>query len=265
MRLDFHLHTCRSDGQLTPAELLVAVRRARLEAWAVTDHDTLAGWRELRSEPGLIPGAEVTAGLDGHEIHIIALGIDPEDAGFAAFLLAIRDLRRERLGRLIAKLGLGDRLTLEQLASAGADSLSRNHLAQALVRLGRASSVPDAFNGPLGDAAIAGMDLPPYPAPPVAVAAIRAAGGVAILAHPGMYGDVESVARILDLGFDGLEVKHPKLDPELSERLIAQAALRGLYVSCGSDTHWLGARQPGDYRLPREQALPLLRRLGIAA
>ncbi|MBA3683833.1 MAG: hypothetical protein H0W72_01100 [Planctomycetes bacterium] len=265
MRLDFHLHTCRSDGQLKPSELLAAVRRARLEAWAVTDHDTLAGWRELRAEPGLIPGVEVTAGRDGHEIHIVALGIDPEHGGFAVFLQDIRDLRRARLARLISSLGLDGRLSVEDLASAGADSLSRNHLAQAMVRLGRVSSIPGAFDGPIGDDAIAAMDLAPYPSPVVAIAAIRAAGGVAILAHPGMYGDEPSICTLLDLGFDGLEVKHPKLDPELSERLIAQAALRGLYVSCGSDTHWLGARQPGDYRLPKEQAWPLLKRLGVAA
>ena len=265
MRLDFHLHTHCSDGALHPNELLAAVRRARLDHWAVTDHDTLAGWRALRGEAGLVPGVEVTAEVDGHEVHIVGLGIDPEDAAFAAFLAGIRAVRVERLGRLIVELGETGRLGIADLGGGTADSLSRYHLAKALVTLGRAPHVSTAFTELIGDAHCAKLGLPSYPAPAVAAAAIRAAGGVAILAHPGLYGTADAVAALLDHGLDGLETSHSNRNPELGMALRQMAEGRGLLESCGSDIHWLGARQPGDQRLERERALPLLRALRIAA
>ncbi len=211
MRSDFHLHTHLSDGVPTPRELLAAVRRAKIDAFAVTDHDTLAGWRALAGEPGLIPGVEVTAGLAGREIHIVALGIDPEHQGFAAFLAGIRALRIRRLTQLIARLGDNVRrgLSIDELASEGdarhADSLGRLHLAKALVRRGGVATVADAFNHHLGDDYLVDADLEPYPHPTVAAHAIRAAGGVALLAHPGIYRTRDAVAPLLDLGLDGLE------------------------------------------------------------
>lgn len=265
MRLDFHLHTHCSDGALHPAELLAAVRRSRLDHWAVTDHDTLAGWRALRGEAGLVPGVEVTAEVDGREVHIVGLGIDPEDAAFAAFLAGIRAVRVDRLGRLIVALGESGRLTTADLGGGTADSLSRSHLAKALVTLGRAPHVSAAFGDLIGDAHCARLGLPAYPSPSEAAIAIRAAGGVAILAHPGLYGTAAAVAALLDHGLDGLETSHSNLGPELGMALRELAEARNLLESCGSDIHWLGARQPGDQRLDRERALPLLRALRLAA
>ncbi len=265
MRLDFHLHTHCSDGALHPSELLAAVRKSRLDHWAVTDHDTLAGWRALRGEAGLVPGVEVTSEVDGHEVHIVGLGIDPEDAAFAAFLAGIRGVRVARLGQLIAVLGESARLTVSDLGGGTAESLSRYHLAKALVTLGRAPHVSASFTDLIGDVHCAKLGLPPYPTPAATVAAIRAAGGVAILAHPGLYGSVEAVAALLDHGLDGLETSHSNLNPELGLALRDLAEGRRLLESCGSDIHWLGARQPGDHRLDRERALPLLRALRLAA
>ena len=165
MRLDFHLHTHCSDGALHPSELLAAVRKSRLEHWAVTDHDTLAGWRALRGEAGLVPGVEVTAEFGGREVHIVGLGIDPEDAAFAAFLAGIRTVRVTRLGRLITTLGESGRLAVTDLGGGTADSLSRYHLAKALVTLGRAPHVSAAFVDLIGDTHCAKLDLPPYPTP----------------------------------------------------------------------------------------------------
>lgn len=263
MRLDFHLHTHCSDGAHPPAELLAAVRRARLDAWAVTDHDTLAGWRALAGEAGLVPGVEVTAEHGGHEVHIVGLGVDPDDAPFAAFLAAIRATRRERLTRLIASLSEDARLRLDDLGGGVADSLSRSHLAQALVRLGRAHSISAAFNELIGDAHCAVLGLPPYPSPRAVAEAVRAAGGVAILAHPYVYGDLAVVEALLAHGLDGLETVHAGCPPEFGDGLRALAGRYGLLESCGSDTHWLGgSRQPGDQRLDRERAAPLLGRIG---
>jgi len=260
MRLDFHLHTRLSDGGLSPAELLAAVRRARLDCWAVTAHDTLAGYQQLRHEPGIVPGVEVTAGRDGHEVHIVALGFAPDDAAFAQFLAGIRALRERRLTLIIADLGLAARLPLAALREGGAEALTRHHLAQVLVRIGRCASVAEAFADCLSDGQLAGLALPPYPTPEEAGAAIRAAGGVAILAHPGIYGDRAAIEAQLP-GCDGLEIKHPNLDAGLAAELTALARARGLLASCGSDLHYLGARQPGDCQVGAAEVAPLLARI----
>jgi predicted metal-dependent phosphoesterase TrpH len=265
VRLDFHLHTHCSDGSLHPSELLAAVRASRLEHWAVTDHDTMAGWRALRDEAGLVPGVEVTSEVDGHEVHIVGLGVDPEDQAFADFLAGIRSRRVERLQAIIVALGEAARLSPAELGGGTADSLSRYHLAKALVGIGRAPHVSAAFTDLIGDAHCAELGLPPYPTPAAACVAIRAAGGVAILAHPGLYGTAQAVAALLDHGLDGLETSHSNLNPDLALELRDLAEGRRLLESCGSDIHWLGARQPGDHRLDRGRALPLLRALRLAA
>lgn len=264
MKVDFHLHTHLSDGGLSPAELRTAVRRNALRHWAVTDHDTLAGWKVLEGELGLIPGVEVTAELAGHEIHIVGLGVDPQQVGFADFLAAIRALRRERLGRLIASVHETGRLSVDRLSST-ADSVTRSHLADALVKLGRAKNIHEVFDTLIGDDQCAALALPAYPTPTEVVTAIHAAGGVAILAHPGIYKTAEAIMLLLDTpGLDGVETCHPKLDPVLASQLQAMAEGRKQLESCGSDTHWLGVREPGRPHLSSDRIFPLLRRLRVA-
>jgi len=263
MKVDFHLHTHLSDGGLSPAELRTAVRRSSLRYWAVTDHDTLAGWNIVKDELGLVPGVEVTAELAGHEVHIVALGIDPYHVGFVDFLAAIRTVRRERLRRLIVDLHETERLSVATL-SPTADCLTRSHLADALVKIGRATRISEVFDTLIGDAQCAALHLPPYPSPTEVVAAIHTAGGMAILAHPGIYKTVEAIAPLLDTpGLDGVETCHPKLDPVLAAQIEALAADRKQVESCGSDTHWLGAREPGRPHLSSDRIFPLLRRLRL--
>jgi predicted metal-dependent phosphoesterase TrpH len=261
MRVDFHLHTRFSDGGMEPEDLLFHVRKARIDHFAVTDHDTLAGYFALRGQPGLIPGVEVTAESAGSgEVHVVALGIDPEQRAFAGFLAHIRAVRRTRIERLIASLHESERLSAMSIAPQ-AEAVTRFHLAVALVHLGRADHVREAFETLIGDAQCAVMDLPPYPSVSDAASAIRAAGGVAILAHPGVYVTKEQIALHLDQGLDGLETAHPRLDPRLAEDMQGMASARGLLESCGSDTHVIGARRPGDPQLPDDRILPLVQRL----
>lgn len=262
MRLDFHLHTTASDGLLSAAELLAAVRRARLEHWAVTDHDTLVNYRRMRSEAGIVAGVEVTAELDGREIHIVGLGVDADHVPFEEFLAGIRGTRECRLDAIIRVIGVD--VKIEQLRAGDCESLSRNHLARALVAVGKATGIADAFERFLGDDRQRHYGLPPYPHPKDAIAAIRGAGGVAILAHPGLYGSMDVVERLLAHGFDGLEIKHPRLAPGFARLLEECAQAKHLLASCGSDLHYIGPRQVGEWRLSRDQAAPLLARLQLA-
>lgn len=264
MKADFHLHTNLSDGSLSPAELRSAVRRNHLRHWAVTDHDTMAGWKMLEGELGLVPGVEVTAERDGHEIHIVGLGVDPQHAGFAAFLADIRAVRRERLKLLIADVHETARLSVDTL-SPTADCVTRSHLADALVKIGRAANIHEVFETLIGDDHCASLHLPGYPTPADTVAAIHQAGGLAILAHPGVYKTVEAIAPLLDTpGLDGVETCHPKLDPVLASQIAAMAEGRKQVESCGSDTHSLGYREPGRPHLSSDRIHPLLRKLKVA-
>lgn len=260
MRVDFHLHTCLSDGGLVPEDLLREIRRNRVDHFAITDHDTLAGYFALRGTVGLIPGVEVTAEAEGGEVHIVGLGFNPEDVVFARFLAHIRAVRRERIARLIASVNEQDRLTPATIAPK-AEAVTRFHLALALTQIGRAHSIRDAFEALIGDGHCAMLDLPPYPGVAEAADAIRAAGGVAILAHPGVYGDLATVRGHLDQGLDGLETAHPKLDEALAIDLEIEARRRGILESCGSDTHVVGSRRPGDPQLGDARIQPLVHRL----
>lgn len=267
MRCDFHLHTHCSDGLLPPRDLLVAVRRQGVSWFAVTDHDTLAGFAALRGSIGLIPGVEVTTSHDQREVHVVGLGIDPDHREFIAFLAGIRLRRRERLQLILARLpaAVARSLTMADLDDGRADALGRLHVARALVKRGGVASVQAAFLDHLGDEHAHDSQLPPYPALADGCRAIQAAGGVAILAHPGVYGDIGTIAGLVAQGCDGIEVNHPHLDPALAGALQQLAATRNLLVSSGSDLHYLGHRRPGMWSLDDQAHAPLLVRLGIAA
>ncbi|MBA2480645.1 MAG: PHP domain-containing protein [Planctomycetes bacterium] len=266
MRLDFHLHTDRSDGQLSPHELLAAVRRERVDAWAVTDHDSLAAFGELRGQAGLVPGVEVTSSHEGREVHVVGLGIDPDDRGLGEFLAGIRSQRRIRLVALIARLpaSASRGLAITDLDDGRAEALGRNHLARALVRLGSVPTLQRAFADHLADEHIADPTLPQFPELPLVTAAIRAAGGLAILAHPGIYGSRAAVEP-LAAHCDGLELAHPGLDPTLASQFAALCDERGLFMSVGSDLHFLGGRRPGMLAIDDARVRPLLQRIGVAA
>lgn len=265
--VDFHLHSNASDGDLPPAHVASAARKAWLSHWALTDHDTLAGWRLIAGSPGLICGVEVTAGAEDREVHIVGLAFDPGHAGLAALLAGIRQRRLERLDVLLARLPADVRrgLTAAEVKPPEADSVGRLHLARALARCGGVASVRDAFAFHLADEHLADASLPQFPPIPDVAATIRAAGGVAILAHPGAYRTMDAIARLAE-DLDGVECAHPGLDRELQHGLLRLCAERQLLVSIGSDTHRLSAtRRPGSVRLASSLLAPLLERVGGGA
>lgn len=269
MRVDLHLHTYHSDGQLAPRELLAAVHGQQVDRYAVTDHDTLLGWQALKDEPGLIPGVEVTAGFDGREIHVVGLGIDPDHADLLAMLAEIRAIRLRRLAVLIDRLPENVRrgLTLDALREDPfgrvSDTFGRLHLAKAIIRRGGVATVNDAFAQHLGDEHVSDGTLEAFPTPRVVGETIRAAGGVAILAHPGIYGTFAAIEPLMAQGLDGLEVNHPNLDPSLHATMLGAAMERSWLMSAGSDLHFMGARKPGFWSLG-DLHKPLLERIGAA-
>src|SRR5262245_42364446 len=143
-RADLHLHTVYSDGAYTPAEVVDLARRCGLAAVAVTDHDTLGGFEPARAAANgaveVIAGVEITSEFRGRELHLLAYFVNPADAALSAALGRVRQERAARFAAMTERLrSCGVRLPEEGLRGAGApESLGRRHLAEALVRAGRA-------------------------------------------------------------------------------------------------------------------------------
>jgi predicted metal-dependent phosphoesterase TrpH len=249
--VDLHTHTTRSDGILEPAELAAAAAACGVRTLAVTDHDNLAACRELAAGwlPAgleLIPGVEINTVPDGSrpawpdELHIMGLGVDPADDAFEALLAAQRARRRERYVRTLSRLraaGLAIDDLAEQLPPDERAALGRPTVARLLVAKGHATSVDDAFDrlisyGHPGYVPREGIG------PRQALAAIRAAGGLPVLAHT-----ADAAARRLrirelrDAGLGGLEVHYRRFNAETVRAVAAVAAELRLVPSGGSDYH----------------------------
>lgn len=264
MKLDLHLHSDRSDGMWRPERLAQEAAARRLRAWAITDHDSLAGWSELAGAPGLLSAVELSAAAEGREVHLVALGLQPKAVALVDHLARVAGIRRARAELILASLRrrLGRAPSLAECWPERAAVITRSHLAQALVRAGLCAHPHAAFADLIGDRALADLDLPPLPGVAEVAAVARGVGAVLLLAHPGIYGDIALIERLMVMGnLDGLETNHPRLAPSLRVLLCALAQKHGWLQSAGSDFHG-GPCRMGDWRLSRGVALPLLRRCG---
>lgn len=244
--IDLHMHTRHSDGTCTVAEVLDMVRRRNLEAFAITDHDTLAGYVEARElidgeGPRLISGVELSVdmGEGGHrDIHILAYGIDPDHEGLTRALESFRE-RRNRRGRLmVEKLNeLGIEITYAQVERlAGSAAVSRPHVAEALVENGHVGTTTEAFNRWIalgGPAYVAKRKFSPREA----IDLIHQAGGAAVLAHPMIDHAIDYFEALTRLGLDGVEAYHSAHKRSDTDRLIHLAERYRLVVTGGSDFH----------------------------
>lgn len=250
--IDFHTHTRRSDGVLEPAELARQAAAAGVRLLAVTDHDSLAGYREAAAATPvprgleLIPGVEINAVAGGREgfwegeLHILGLGMDPDDEAFESALSAQRDQRRRRFARMLQRLrelGMPVDDAIEQLAPMTDDALGRPMVARALIAKGHATSVEDAFRRWLGHGLPAWVPRDGL-GPRAAIEAIRAARGLPVLAHFSEARERIAVVReLVDAGLAGLEVHYRSWDRLTIDRVGAVADELGLVRTGGSDYH----------------------------
>jgi 3',5'-nucleoside bisphosphate phosphatase len=246
VRADLHSHSTASDGTSPPGEVMRRARAAGLGVIALTDHDTVAGHPAARAAlpPGLtlVPGMELSCRLDGHSVHLLGYLFDPADPGLAGETARIRDSRVHRAREMVERLAeLGVPVTWEQVSAiAGGGVVGRPHLARAMVEAG-VIDTPDQAFGPdwIGDGGRAHVAR--YaPDPARAIALVRAAGGVAVLAHPRARGWMvpdEVIAGLAGAGLAGVEVWHPDQDVRQRRELEDLAAGLGLVASGGSDDH----------------------------
>lgn len=247
--IDLHLHSTFSDGLCTPEEIVSLGVLSGLQAMCLTDHDTLAGvprFLAAAQEQGLraVSGLELSVEVPGKTVHILGYGCRVDDPAFLAILEQIREGRHRRNVEIIARLmRAGCCITWNDvLACAGeGEVVGRPHFAKALVNRGYARSWRDAFKRYLGRGAVAYVERFRL-TPEAAVAAIHAAGGVAVFAHPyrSQLDETELNAlmtRLIEAGLDGLEVYYDGFTRREIDRLLKWVEQADLIATGGTDFH----------------------------
>jgi len=263
--IDLHLHTSVSDGALAPAALVRVCREAGLQVISVTDHDTTTGWAEAAaaaSSMGLefVPGVEITAVLDDHDVHLLGYFPTMRAPMLESFL---DDQRRDRIRRvreMLDRLGaLGLNLphgsVLQDAEASPRRSIGRPQIADAMIAHGYVADRNEAFDKYLGQGRPA--FVPRHGASPEEVIGlITAAGGLPSLAHPGLLDRDEIIPALILAGLIAIEAFHPDHDPDTVRRYHRMAARSRLIVTGGSDFHGVagGHREStlGRVQLPRE-------------
>ena len=244
MTADLHCHSHYSDGRESPADLIARARAAGIDTLALTDHDTTAGLEEAESagrEAGvtLVPGIEFSTFVIHAEVHIVGLWIDPRSPALIEAVKGYDAMRRRRAERMCEKIrAMGVPLPFERVSAIQRKGVfGRPHVAQALKEMGAVRTFQEAFQRFIGRDAPAYVRKEMLDAAAV-IAAVHAAGGVAVLAH-GLVGGVDRphVEALAPMGIDAVEVRHPKLTAAQSQWLREFAAQKGLAVSGGSDWH----------------------------
>jgi predicted metal-dependent phosphoesterase TrpH len=276
---DLHTHSTRSDGTLAPEEVVALAAERGLAGIALTDHDTTDGVEQARAAAAaqghglaVLTGVELSAELEGQPVHVLGLAFDPAEPKFGRRRDWIRSGRVGRARRMVERLrALGAPVSLERvLELAAGGSVGRPHIARAMVEAGVVARVPDAFApewiGTGGRAYVPKDAVTPVEA----VALIRGAGGVAVLAHPSVHAGARSVPEatiraMAAAGMAGLEVDHPDQPPADRARWRALAAELGLEATGASDDHGaLTGYRLGVLRTPEAVVERLLARCEVA-
>jgi len=257
-RCDLHMHTVYSDGKLSVADLIELVNYYEIEAISITDHDTLKSQREglsLANENGIeyITGVEVSTILEGKEIHILGYGVDTEDNNLNHLFEKIRKDRVQRTISILEKLrNYGIFIDIKEFGSDFMDlNIGRPHIARKMLEKGWINNYDEAFQKYLynnGPCYVPKMDVHPK----VAIEHIHDAGGIAVLAHPGLMLNEKDIEGVIDSGVDGLEIYYPKHTEAQKHRFIEIARSNNLLETGGSDFHG----REKDYKIMREHIVP---------
>lgn len=249
-RLDLHLHTNHSDGSFAPTEVLELAHKAGVTALAITDHDITMGIPEAtltgqRLGIEVIPGIEISSTFGDSELHMLGYFLDWQDAQLNQRLTTLRDSRHRRNPQIVERLqSLGIDITYDEVrALAGTDSVGRPHIARVLMEKQVVASAKEAFDRFFanGKPAYVPRDLP---SPAEAIQWIKAAKGLAVLAHPTWVktteGTLTDLARQLKAdGLDGVEVHYSTHTARQTRDYLSLAKQLSLLVTGGSDFHGL--------------------------
>lgn len=254
MIADLHMHSTASDGALDPQDLMQRAAAAGVDLVALTDHDCLDGLplaQQTARTLGMrwISGVELSAQWQGHTIHVLGYGFDPASADFVSAMQAVREGRWQRAEQIARKLegkkmpgALAGAMAIQKATGSDVGSPpARPHFADWMVAEGHVRDRAEAFRKWLGAGKLGDIKQH-WPALPDAVAQIRAAGGMAVMAHPWHYGFTRARLRRLlkDFAFAGgrgIEVVNGQQPVEQVAYLGKLCQELGFLASCGSDFH----------------------------
>jgi 3',5'-nucleoside bisphosphate phosphatase len=265
MFADLHLHSHFSDGTYSPEEIVSNGAKFKLAALALTDHDSVEGCARMApacEAVGIefISGMELTAEQDGNELHLLGYFVDITNRKLLSEIAVFQKVRQNRIREMVARLNeLNILLSADEVfALANCRSPGRPHVARALVRGGHCKSLDEAFDRFLKKnrpawvpkkkmSALEGIEL------------IHQAGGLAVMAHPGLNRTDSAIPDLVKAGLDGIECFHTKHSTATSEHYLQIADKFGLLVTGGSDCHGMSKGKPliGTVRLPYEHVKKL--------
>ncbi|MDT8860582.1 PHP domain-containing protein [Alkalihalobacillus sp. MEB130] len=248
---DLHMHSTASDGGYSPSELMKKCKAVDLQIVALTDHDSVDGIEEatrVGNELGLdvIPGIELSTKHKGKSVHILGYHLDWRDRKLRSLLECQKQLRRERLDQIIARLEpIGLHLKPEDvLKHVDGGSIGRPHVAKALIDAGYVTDVAEAFEKYLAEGQPGYVEKAKEMTVKEAIDLIHNTGGIAVVAHPVYYDfDQDIMDWVTKWGLDGVEIYHRDHDKEAIKRFeqlcdsIEKEVGRPLYRTGGSDFH----------------------------
>ena len=255
---DLHLHTMFSDGTFTPEELVLRAQNVGLACIALTDHDSVEGCERATAacanvKMEFISGTELTAEHDDTEVHVLGYFLDTKNKVLLDRIAKFQAVRQNRIREMCAALNkLGIPLKAESVfALANCKSPGRPHVARALVREKLIGNLDEAFEKYLKKGRPAWIPKTKMSALE-SIGLIHQAGGLAVMAHPGLNRTDEIIPDLVDAGLDGIECFHTKHSTVMSERYLMIAEKHHLLVTGGSDCHGFSKNKPliGTVRLP---------------
>ncbi|OGF48400.1 MAG: hypothetical protein A2231_11650 [Candidatus Firestonebacteria bacterium RIFOXYA2_FULL_40_8] len=244
---DLHVHTKASDSTFSVEQVLELAKSCGLRAVGITDHDTVDGIAkavEIAPSYGveIIPGVELSAEENNCEIHILGYFMDWKNPAFKNKLDELRHSRMERAKKIIEKLaGLNIELKLESVLALTESytAVGRLHIARAMKLAGIVNDIPEAFRKYLGQSGPAYVKKQ-FLSPLEAANLIKNAGGIPVMAHPGVLNNYDLIEKVLQSGMQGVEVYHTEHSSGTVEKLKMLASKYNLLITGGSDDHGAG-------------------------
>ncbi len=256
MKIDLHIHSIYSDGALSPEKIVDIAVDNGLSAISITDHDNILAFKHAQAQALLkadeagppplevIPGIEVNTVLKEEEIHVLGYFFNFQDKHMLDMIAYQQHARVEQITRIIEKLNkiANIKITMEDITSYVQEggSIGRPHIAKAILKTGRVSSVIEAYKKYINDNAATYIQRNTVP-PQEAVENIYEAGGIPVLAHPHSLSKPEELVKeLMNYGLRGIEVYHRRHSPAIIEYFSSIAENYNLIVTGGSDCHGIG-------------------------
>lgn len=242
-KIDLHVHTTASDGAYSPKKIVHLAKEKGISFLAVTDHDTITGLGEAENECrkckiDFFPGIEFSTCLERYELHILGYNINWNNEKLQEMLLKLHEDRKTRIEKMVVKLSeLGIPIKIEDVRNKSLhQNLGRPHIALVLMELGVVQSIEEAFTNWLNPRSPA--FVPRYRLSPLtAIQLLQEAGGVPVLAHPGIDCPNWILPSLIENGLQGIEVFHPKHSEEMKSYYLKIAEENKLIITGGSDFH----------------------------